>query len=485
MAQILPKLRIRSGEPIGQELFFANPELQDEERSFLDADSAVGVTSLTASGINFAANQYIVLGQIGQEKTEIVQISGTPTATNISLATATVFAHNRGDMIRFIAYNQLTPERSTDAGATFSALSAIAIRPDASETYLQRASDASTDVYRFRFYNSTSTNYSAYSDTATASGYADNTVYSIRKRALQSLGEKKTDLINDQFLIDSLSEARREVDQDERILRWSFRTKFNTNIGTMIPGNWRVAAPTDLRDRNTYKNILQLRTGKLGRPVTYQDNKTFRLNYQNIVHTTLNGAVSISDTSIVLTFSGDLPASGTIKIAPNLAAGSIVTVTYTGNTKATGTLTGCTGVTAAFATGNDVWSSNMVAGDYPTFYTIDNGYIYFDRPFSDTTTAKGNSIDMDYYQALQVLTNDGSLLDEPYYDMYVSYLKYKIKYQKANGKINRNTDSDYIEYIARINKLVAQELTGQFVQFVPVSGFGGGLSTGFDGYGMR
>jgi hypothetical protein len=235
MAQILPKLRIRSGEPVGQEIFFANPELQDEERSFLDADSASGVTSLTASGINFSANQYIVLGQIGQEKTEIVQISGTPTATAITLAVATVFPHNRGDSIRFIPFNQLTPERSTDSGVTFSALTAIAIRPDASETYLQRVSDASTDVYRFRFYNSTSTNYSAYSDTATASGYADNTVYSIKKRALQQLGEKKTDMINDQFLIDAISEARREVDQDERILRWSFRTKFNTNIGTMIP----------------------------------------------------------------------------------------------------------------------------------------------------------------------------------------------------------------------------------------------------------
>ena len=92
---------------------------------------------------------------------------------------------------------------------------------------------------------------------------------------------------------------------------------------------------------------------------------------------------------------------------------------------------------------------------------------------------------MDYYQALQALTNDGSSLDEPYYDMYVSYLKYRIKYQKANGKINRNADSDYIDYIARINKLVAQEITGQSVNFVPVAGYGGGLSTGFDGYGMR
>ena len=164
-----PKLRTKFSEPIGAELFFKFPEIQSNEKSYLDADSAAGATTLTASGVNFAANQYIAIGQPGAEKTEIVQISGTPTSTSIALVAATSFAHNRGDLIQFIPYNQIEPQRSTDSGANFSALTAVNIRPDSLETYVQRTGDASTDVYRFRFYNSTSALYSGYSDNATAS----------------------------------------------------------------------------------------------------------------------------------------------------------------------------------------------------------------------------------------------------------------------------------------------------------------------------
>ena len=119
---LLPKLRTKYGEPIGVELFFAFPEFQDEQRTYLDADVLAGVSSLTANGINFSDAQYIVIGQPGNLKTEIVKISGTPTVTAINLATALSFPHNRGDVVKFIPYNQIIPERSTDIGVTYTPL---------------------------------------------------------------------------------------------------------------------------------------------------------------------------------------------------------------------------------------------------------------------------------------------------------------------------------------------------------------------------
>src|ERR1035437_8134887 len=130
----LPTLITTYGQGIGTELFFSFPELQEEQRTFLDADCIAGATSLTANGINFATTQYIVIGQPGALKTEIVQISGSPTATSITVG-ATSFPHSRGDIIRFIPYNQITAEWSTD-GISFTPISAISIRPDSSETYL-------------------------------------------------------------------------------------------------------------------------------------------------------------------------------------------------------------------------------------------------------------------------------------------------------------------------------------------------------------
>lgn len=462
-----PQIRIKTNSPIGNDIFFALPDLSSSPKSFLEADVAAGATALTANGSQFSVNQYIIVGQPGQLKSEIRKISAT-SSTSITVD-ALVYSHNRGDVITFFEYNQIEPMRSTDAGVNFSALAIIDINPQFSETYLQRTGDNTTDVYKFRFYNSTSTLYSGYSDSVTATGYEDNTVYAIKKRALDQLGEKISDLITNDFLNDSISEGRRVVDQDPRAFRWSFRTKFNTDIGNIIPGRWSVTAPTDLRDRNTNKNILALRIGRNNRPIFYQDRNRFNQNYYNIAHTTLNGAILTGDTSIILTSSGDFDASGNIVIAAEDISSTRDTVAYTGNTLSTNTLTGVTGITSAgHATGRDVWQ-NATFG-LPRYYTIDNGMIYFDLPFDDTYA--GENIYMDYYQTLTSVDSDSDTVDEPVYDMYVAYLKWKIKDKKSSGSLDPKIDSDFLLFQQGLSSLIGQETIGQTLQFIPTMGNG-------------
>ena len=122
---LLPSLRAKYGEGIGVELFFDFPEIDDNEKTYFDADEAASQTVLSANGTNFSNGQYIVLGRQGVEKTEIARVSGAPTSTAITVASAITFAHSRGDSIRFIPYNQIVPERSTDSGANFTPLSAL------------------------------------------------------------------------------------------------------------------------------------------------------------------------------------------------------------------------------------------------------------------------------------------------------------------------------------------------------------------------
>lgn len=465
-----PSIRVRTNSPIGNEIFFALPNLQGNNTSFLDADVAVGATSLTANGSFFSTSQYIILGQPGQPKSEIVKISAV-TNTTFTVG-ACVFSHNRGDVITFIEYNQIEPKRSVDAGANFSTLTIIDINPQVAETYLQRTGDATTDVYEFRFYNSTTGLYSGYSDTATASGYADNTVYAIKKKALDDMGEKISDLITDDFLNNALNEGRRIVDQDPRVFRWSFRTKFDTDIGDIIPGRYTVSAPTDLRDRNTNKNILSIRLGRQNRQVFYQDRNRFNQNYWNIAHSTLNGAITSASTSIVLTSSGNFDNSGSITIGAETISLTKDAVAYTGNTLATNTLTGVTGIASdGHATGRDVWQGANFG--IPTWYTIDNGTIKFDLPFDDSFA--GENIFADYYQTLTPVDSDSDVLDESSYDGYVNYLKFKIKYKKANGNIDPKTDGDYMLFQTWLTALITQEVQGQQISFVPTVGrLGGG-----------
>lgn len=462
---MIPRFKIKYGEQIGIELFFKAPEIQDNEKTFLSADEASGQTTLSViSGRNFSANDYVVIGNFGQEDCEIRLVSS---AANATITTdSLVYDHPRGTKVQFIPFNQIVPERSTDSGSNYSALSAINIRSDATETYLQRPSDSSTDYYRFRFYNSTSGNYSQYSDGIVATGYADNSVYSIKQRALRQMGEKIGDVITDEFLNEVLWEGRRELDKDPRVLRWSFRVKYDQDVGNAIPGTYTLTLPTDLRDRKTHKNILSLRFGKDNYPIDYIDKNKMNQNYRNVAHTTLNGALLTSDTSITLTSSGDFDESGTIDIAASAVSGTIDNVSYTSNNESTNIISGVTGIQAAgHSTGRDVWQ-NATFG-MPTEYTVDgnNNQLIFNVPIKDDYA--GENFWMDYYTDLTAYDSDGDTLDEPDYDAFVSWLKWKIKYLKANGKINPKEDSDFMDWERRKESMILKEMTDQHVYLEP------------------
>lgn len=466
---LLPTLRTKYGEGIGVELFFAFPELQDNQDTYLDADSAIGATSLSADGVNFAIGQWIVVGQPGNEKTEIVQIhtSTAPTSTTITLATALSFAHNRGDAIVFIPYNQLTAEFSVDA-INYSTISAVNIRADSTETYMQRATDLSTYIYRFRFSNSSTGLFSAYSDIASAAGYADNTIWAVKDRALSELGEERSSLITEKFLNNSIQEGRRQADQNPAVFRWSFRTKFGAILGQMLAGQWRIAAPADLRDPNTYKNILSIRIGSQNRPVVYQDTVRFNQNYLNVNHATVATQQTSGGTTLVLSSTHDFDTAGAIYVANNSVGDGFIVVSYTGNNKTTNTLTGVTGINRTVTVSTDVWQRGVFG--LPTAYTINAGYIYFDVPLK--VDYDGQDAKIDYYSIIPPISTDDQTFDEPFYDLYVSWLKWKIKYKKANGKIDRDGDTDFKDWLTGLGSLIGQETPGQRISFIPdIEGF--------------
>ena len=50
--------------------------------------------------------------------------------------------------------------------------------------------------------------------------------------------------------------------------------KYNSIIGQLSTGSWKIAIPTDLDDENTNKSILNLRVGSNPR-LTYVDKEKF------------------------------------------------------------------------------------------------------------------------------------------------------------------------------------------------------------------
>jgi hypothetical protein len=458
------KIRTKYLENVGVDLFIQFPDISENELTFLSADEVTGQTTLSVdSGKNFSANDYVIVGDLGDKKAEIRKVSSQTDKTLV--VDALLYDHTRGTRIQFIPYNQIVVSRSTD-GTTYNALSAVDINPKSDETIIHRTTDASTDYYKFRFYNSTTTLYSPYSDVVTGVGYADNSVHSIKKRALDDLGEKVSENLTDEWINSALWEGRRELDEDQRILRWAFRIKTDENLGAIVPGTYTVAIPTDLRDPNTNKNILSIRIGKSKNVLEYCDLYDMNQFYKGVAHTTLDGAVLTTDTTIGLTSSGDFEEDGSIDIAAQDIDEEIDSVSYTANDETTDEISGVTGIRAAgHADGTDVWQG--VGFGLPYMYTVnaETRMIEFNIPFSNEFA--GENIYSDYYSTMPVYNSDADILDEPEVDMFVSYLKWRIKSKQSGGKLDPKTDPDWLIWEKRKTSLIEKQYLGQEINLIP------------------
>ena len=456
--QILPKIRTRFGEGIGVELFISHPDLNENEQSFLTTNYNAGVSSLVVDNANeFTTNEYVVVNSLGSDKAEILSLSTVSGSTQTLTVSSTIHAHNRGEQVTFIPYNQIIIQRSTD-GTTYSDLSTISIRVDSTETFYVHLTGASTDYYRAKFYNSTSTNESQVSDGIIATGYVDNSAGQIIRAALLSLGEKiDGEVLTKEFLFQALHEGREELDSHPNVERWAFRTVFDYDFGDMIPGRFTIALPTDLREPDTYKNILSLRLGRENSDVIPTDKNAINKSYQNIAHSTLDGAITTGSTSIVLTSSGDFNESGSVDIAAESISAEIDNVDYTTNTESTRTLGTVTNIGANHADDRDVWQGASFG--IPTHYTVDNGVITFSQPFDNDNA--GENIKGDYYAKLTRADSDGDVLDEDFAStLYIPYIRWRIRKRK-DATLIRNADPDYIEFREKLEAQVLKQFSGQ------------------------
>lgn len=458
---ILPKIRTRYGEGIGVEIFVSPPDLNDNEETFISTDASAAAGSFSIdSGLMFAIGEFIIVGQVGAPKSELLRVHTVtaPTSTTVTLNASSGFPHNRGERIVFIPYNQIVIQRSTDGGSTYSDLVTVDIRVDSTETYYAHTAGASTDYYRAKFYNSASTETSSVSDGVISTGYVDGTAGQIIRGALLSLGEKiDGEVITKEFLFQALHEGREEIDGHPSITRWSFRSVFDYDLGDMIPGRYTMTVPTDLREPDTYKNILSLRLGRDNQPVIPVDKTALNSFYLGIAHSTLDGAITGASTSMVLVSSGDFDESGSVDLAAESVSGTIDNAAYTTNTESTKTLGTVTSIADSHSSGRDVWQGASFG--IPEAYTVEGGNITFSQPFADDNA--GENVKMDYYAELTRADSDGDLLDEPWAsEVYIPYLRWRVR-KRRDATIPRDEDQDWKEYREKVEAKVVKEYSGQ------------------------
>lgn len=156
-----------------RKLEIKNPILDRTYKTRLSADYSSGTAMTVESNVSFSANDYLIVGEPSEELTEGKKLDSKSGSTALTLASTLNFSHGKGTSIYKSPWDQISIERRTSSGGSFSIVSTSAIQWDnPNNLTLYFDEDATDDYgYRFRFYNSITGKYSEYSPTLEGSGF--------------------------------------------------------------------------------------------------------------------------------------------------------------------------------------------------------------------------------------------------------------------------------------------------------------------------
>ena len=215
--------------------------IEDREKTYLTAAAAAAATSLTVadtdlvpaatSSNTWADNDYVLVGNFGEETCEIMQMSAAVTsATALAVdrsgsAGGLRFSHPIGTPIYRLDFNRVEINRNTtDSTSGVTVLATIRLQTD--DLYTRYEDTANTTGYGFvRFNNETSGTFSSYSDgvnyevTGNSSSRDPRTLWSMRKKVRLLLDEKDDNKLTDTMIDEGLNDKQRDIGH-QRL--WSF-----------------------------------------------------------------------------------------------------------------------------------------------------------------------------------------------------------------------------------------------------------------------
>lgn len=416
-------------------------------RTFLTVNTASGATTLTVKNItSFADNQILVVGEFANEGAELVTINGTPSGSTITLDSATVFPHSASSPVIVIDFNQVEFSHATTTTGSKIVLATVDMVVDSPDFTRYNDTTYSTGYYFIRFKNSITSLFSDYSDPIPVSGYGLWTARSIIDDALGQINKTTSDVLSDSFAFQQIDNCQTEVLSE--LKRWSFMQKFDTVIGQLSTGSWRVVIPDDLDDENTNKSIYKIRIGTQQR-LTWVDKEKFDEFMVGVAYSTLSGDLLETDTTMSLSDGADFADSGTVTIGAN-------SYEYTENNS--GTLLLTEAITADnTATEGDYVFQGATQG-LPRYWTTYGGYIYYTP--NTAPSYDGKNIYMDYYIKQVKITTDSTEIVLPDPSLVSYYLQWKFLKKLNNGEENQGSVECKNNFASNLAKLKQKEVLG-------------------------
>jgi len=406
----------------------------------LDVKATTYMSSNIASGVlavpidnstDFTSGQILLLlSSIGAENSEIVTSASHTTLSFVTLAT--LMAHNRGDSVSEIKYDQVVVSKCATIDGVYTILSTQTFFSTQQNTIIYDTTGLSTDYYKIQWKNSLTGLLSGYSDAVSVSSYPTNSVATVIFPVLKAMGVRETDpTITVDLCLSAIDDARKYTHAKLYGVRHAWQQEFEFPIKILAGMNY-CDLPDDIDFSETDRSVLAARFVVAGilTPfnLTYIDKRNWNSSSYSAAGGYTQADALIGAVSLTLDSVGDFPdtTSGVAYVATTDYDQDIEEIAYTSIDLTTNQLLGVTGITRAIPSGTRVWSRPTIS--QPIYYTVYDNKLFFDRIIPDSM--QGNNVYIDYYKIIDVVTDLSQVLPEHYREIYKWYLRYAIKYRK-------------------------------------------------------
>lgn len=433
-----------------------NPDITNPKfKTYLTAASTAATpTTLTvADNTKALDNDLIILGNYGEEGTEIANLTATPSQGTSMALTATVFNHPKNTPVTHIEWDEIEIIGATTSGAiaagtgtvlnTSSAEVLITPNKEYTEYHLIEPTLAEISTYTYfgaRWHNSAASTpyFSGYSEEWENAEPAYNSVAKMKEEGLGLIGEEEKegdDATDPGKLLADVNNCTRFIQSFKK--KWSFELT-NKASDTLATVTQTVTDPTDVKDPNTgisYERIWISGSDNLD----YLSKFDYEEKTKSWVSTTLATAILTTDTTVELTDTSDFADAGAINIEGDI-------IDYISKSDTTNILSGVTGITSAHATtGVAVWQN--ISDGTPSHYTIYNGSIYlYPLPDSDVN---GKVLHIDYYKTLTALDSNLDTITPSFPLAYQYYIASMVKRRQGNREEAKEWWDDFMKELQR------------------------------------
>jgi len=236
----------------------ANTPLDGYDRTYLTSDVPIGevdVSVISTSGDNFKTSgddYYILIGDYGDEKAEIVLATADSCTTVLFKTAALSYSHSASDPITFIPYNQIKIIGLAASGDTPNLDNTVAtIDIDTTKQYTTYTYTGSTySFFVTAYFNNSSGDgtISAYSEEIGSSSFGRNSAKRIiesgLRKAQTSIDDNEGGLLNWDDAISILNDGLDEIMTTKK--QWQFlHTIDSTTYDTVASTNY-ISIPSDL-----------------------------------------------------------------------------------------------------------------------------------------------------------------------------------------------------------------------------------------------